>query len=199
LIQHIVDTFKSMRQKLANQASKSKINEHCRQSSNNELHHYNAVRSRSAGVKTRRDRMPRLHLDSLSVIIHADDRQRGSLRSNASRLDPEPRTAPRQDYETQPFIAALPACCRPLAGGGEDRVRPQRIRALGDIDLEVAAKLDTGAKTASLSARDIKRFKRNGESWVRFYLAIDAAHSHPIERPWPASARSSAAPATTTR
>ncbi|UVJ42411.1 ATP-dependent zinc protease [Pseudomonas sp. LS1212] len=54
---------------------------------------------------------------------------------------------------------------------------------LADIDLEVAAKLDTGAKTASLSARDIKRFKRNGESWVRFYLAIDAAHSHPIERP----------------
>lgn len=54
---------------------------------------------------------------------------------------------------------------------------------LAGIDLEVAAKLDTGAKTASLSARDIKRFKRNGESWVRFYLAIDAAHSHPIERP----------------
>ncbi|KTC36599.1 MAG: ATP-dependent zinc protease [Pseudomonas sp.] len=54
---------------------------------------------------------------------------------------------------------------------------------LSGIDLEVAAKLDTGAKTASLSARDIKRFKRNGESWVRFYLAIDTAHSHPIERP----------------
>ncbi|MDE1165601.1 MAG: ATP-dependent zinc protease [Pseudomonas sp.] len=54
---------------------------------------------------------------------------------------------------------------------------------LSDIDLEVAAKLDTGAKTASLSARDIKRFKRDGESWVRFYLAIDAAHEHPIERP----------------
>ena len=31
---------------------------------------------------------------------------------------------------------------------------------LAGIDLEVAAKLDTGAKTASLSARDIKRFKR---------------------------------------
>ena len=54
---------------------------------------------------------------------------------------------------------------------------------LAGIDLEVAAKLDTGAKTASLSARDIKRFKRDGESWVRFYLAIDTAHSHPIERP----------------
>lgn len=54
---------------------------------------------------------------------------------------------------------------------------------LSDIDLQVAAKLDTGAKTASLSARDIKRFKRNGETWVRFYLAIDDAHKHPIERP----------------
>ncbi|MDY7560536.1 ATP-dependent zinc protease [Pseudomonas sp. 10B1] len=55
--------------------------------------------------------------------------------------------------------------------------------ALSDIDLEVAAKLDTGAKTASLSARDITRFRRNGERWVRFYLAIDDAHTHPIEKP----------------
>ncbi|UTW07580.1 retropepsin-like aspartic peptidase RloA [Pseudomonas benzenivorans] len=54
---------------------------------------------------------------------------------------------------------------------------------LNDLDLEVAAKLDTGAKTASLSARDIRRFKRDDETWVQFYLAIDEAHEHPIERP----------------
>ncbi|AYC32700.1 ATP-dependent zinc protease [Pseudomonas cavernae] len=54
---------------------------------------------------------------------------------------------------------------------------------LADFDQQVAAKLDTGAKTASLSARDIKRFKRDGETWVRFYLAIDDAQSHPFERP----------------
>ncbi|KPX29710.1 putative ATP-dependent zinc protease [Pseudomonas coronafaciens pv. coronafaciens] len=54
---------------------------------------------------------------------------------------------------------------------------------LTDIDVEVAAKLDTGAKTASLSARDIKHFKRNGESWVRFYVATDRKHVHPVERP----------------
>ena len=52
-----------------------------------------------------------------------------------------------------------------------------------DISIEVAAKLDTGAKTASLSARDIERFKRDGEPWVRFYLAIDDSHKHPIEKP----------------
>lgn len=55
--------------------------------------------------------------------------------------------------------------------------------SLDDLDLEVAAKLDTGAKTASLSARDIKRFKRDGETWVRFYLAIADAHEKAIERP----------------
>lgn len=55
--------------------------------------------------------------------------------------------------------------------------------ALPELDLQVPAKLDTGAQTASLSATDITRFKRDGETWVRFYLAIDSAHSHPIERP----------------
>ncbi|WXL27853.1 ATP-dependent zinc protease [Ectopseudomonas mendocina] len=54
---------------------------------------------------------------------------------------------------------------------------------LVDFDLRLAAKLDTGAKTASLSARDITRFKRNGETWVRFNLAVDSTHTSSIERP----------------
>ncbi len=55
--------------------------------------------------------------------------------------------------------------------------------ALPAFDLEVQAKLDTGAQTASISARDIERFTRSGKNWVRFYLAIDEAHSRPIELP----------------
>lgn len=54
---------------------------------------------------------------------------------------------------------------------------------IADIDMHMTAKLDTGAKTASLSARDIERFKRDGKSWVRFYLALDEAHEHAIELP----------------
>lgn len=54
---------------------------------------------------------------------------------------------------------------------------------LPEIDLDVPAKLDTGAVTASLSARDISYFTRDGQRWVRFYLAIDKAHAHPIEKP----------------
>ncbi len=54
---------------------------------------------------------------------------------------------------------------------------------IADIDMHMSAKLDTGAKTASLSARDIERFKRDGESWVRFYLALDEASEHLYELP----------------
>lgn len=55
--------------------------------------------------------------------------------------------------------------------------------SISAIDLKIEAKLDTGAQTASLSARDIRRFKRDGESWVEFYLAIDEAHDNKIELP----------------
>ncbi|MFO3664389.1 ATP-dependent zinc protease [Pseudomonas amygdali] len=54
---------------------------------------------------------------------------------------------------------------------------------LPEIDLEVPAKLDTGAETASLSAHKIKYFKRNGERWVSFSLAIDGSHTRVIEQP----------------
>lgn len=85
----------------------------------------------------------------------------------------------------EPF--ALLFCCALLPGlsfAAEKTVYGlNEYISLSDLDMEVAAKLDTGAKTASLSARDIKRFKRDGETWVRFYLAIDDAHQHPIERP----------------
>ena len=35
-----------------------------------------------------------------------------------------------------------------------------------EFGLEIAAKLDTGAQTASLSARDIERFKKDGKTWT---------------------------------
>ena len=54
---------------------------------------------------------------------------------------------------------------------------------IADLDMHMAAKLDTGAKTASLSARDIEHFKRDGKAWVRFYLALDEAHERAFELP----------------
>ena len=41
---------------------------------------------------------------------------------------------------------------------------------LREAGFELKAKLDTGAETSSLDAVDIRRFKRGGESWVRFTI-----------------------------
>lgn len=39
--------------------------------------------------------------------------------------------------------------------------------------VEVKAKLDSGALTSSLDARDIERFDKEGEEWVRFRLKLE--------------------------
>ena len=59
--------------------------------------------------------------------------------------------------------------------------------ALPEIGGEVLkAKMDTGALTASLSAKDIETFTRDGEEWVRFRLATKDAsnkvYEHKIAR-----------------
>nr|WP_189672808.1 ATP-dependent zinc protease [Pseudomonas taiwanensis] len=47
--------------------------------------------------------------------------------------------------------------------------------ALPEIGETLKAKMDTGAYTASLSAKDIELFTRDGEEWVRFRLATKDA------------------------
>ena len=48
------------------------------------------------------------------------------------------------------------------------------------------AKMDTGALTASLSAKDIEKFTRDGDDWVRFRLATKGAdgkvYEHKVSR-----------------
>jgi len=55
-----------------------------------------------------------------------------------------------------------------------------------EIGETLQAKMDTGALTASLSAKDIEMFKRDGENWVRFRLATkgasDKVYEHKVAR-----------------
>nr|WP_298147330.1 ATP-dependent zinc protease [uncultured Pseudomonas sp.] len=60
--------------------------------------------------------------------------------------------------------------------------RYEKIR-LPQIGKTLEAKMDTGAKTTSLSARDIERFQRDGEPWVRFRLASENADDTLFEQP----------------
>lgn len=52
---------------------------------------------------------------------------------------------------------------------------------VSDLDIHIPAKLDTGATTSSISAINIKRFKRKGQSWVRFNLAFEGAPNKTFE------------------
>lgn len=55
----------------------------------------------------------------------------------------------------------------------------------------VSAKLDSGAKTSSIHAENLERFKKDGESWVRFQLVLDDADdkTHRIDMELPVARR----------
>ena len=94
----------------------------------------------------------------------------------------------------KPQLPALPIHrrTRPERSRRKDGLRPERIRAHQRPGHPAGHGSTPAHKTASLSARDIKRFKRDGETWVRFYLATDNADDTPIGSPGAGSARSSA-------
>ena len=78
-------------------------------------------------------------------------------------------------------LLALPAFAdEPTLYGRYEHIK------VAEIGKTLPAKMDTGAMTASLSARDIEQFKRDGEDWVRFRLAVDGAedtvYEHPLVR-----------------
>ncbi|MDX1564000.1 MAG: ATP-dependent zinc protease [Phycisphaeraceae bacterium] len=47
------------------------------------------------------------------------------------------------------------------------------------IDLSLPARVDTGAASSSIDARDIETFERDGEKWVRFTVP-----ARPLDRPF---------------
>ena len=73
-------------------------------------------------------------------------------------------------------LAALPVmAAEPTLYGRYEYIQ------LPEIGETFKAKMDTGALTASLSARDIELFKRDGDDWVRFRLATKDADSKVYE------------------
>ena len=54
-------------------------------------------------------------------------------------------------------------------------------------DFEVKAKLDTGAKTSSIHAKNIESYKKDGERWVKFTLVLKdkkgGLHEIVLDRP----------------
>ncbi|GHC34597.1 ATP-dependent zinc protease family protein [Aidingimonas halophila] len=61
-----------------------------------------------------------------------------------------------------------------VAAAGDDKtfgwVEKTTVEPWG---VEVKAKLDSGALTSSMDARDIERFEKDGEEWVRFRIELE--------------------------
>ncbi|MGH8380651.1 ATP-dependent zinc protease family protein [Pseudomonas sp.] len=72
----------------------------------------------------------------------------------------------------KPVLALLALLALPVMAAEPTLYGRYEYIALPEFGGEtLKAKMDTGALTASLSAKDIKLFTRDGEDWVRFRLA----------------------------
>lgn len=74
------------------------------------------------------------------------------------------------------LLLLLPLLALPAFAAKEPTLygRYEYIKVM-EVGQTFKAKMDTGALTASLSAKDIQRFSRDGEDWVRFRLASQGA------------------------
>ncbi|MCO7514218.1 ATP-dependent zinc protease [Pseudomonas guariconensis] len=75
----------------------------------------------------------------------------------------------------KPLLALLSLLALPVMAAEPTLYGRYEYITLPEIGETLKAKMDTGALTASLSARDIERFTRDGEQWVRFRLATKDA------------------------
>jgi hypothetical protein len=80
--------------------------------------------------------------------------------------------------------ASVLACAGSAVAAGPDIFGWAEPVVLVETGFELEAKLDTGAETSSLDAIDIRRFRRRGESWVRFTVEDhDQGEVIRLERP----------------
>lgn len=81
----------------------------------------------------------------------------------------------------KPLIALLGLLSLPVMAAEPTLYGRYENIGLPEIGQTLKAKMDTGALTASLSARDIEQFTRDGEDWVRFRLATKDADNKVYE------------------
>lgn len=79
-------------------------------------------------------------------------------------------------------VWAAPAVAREAGGGLVVAGWIERV-ALPERGLELEAKLDTGADTSSVDAREIERFRKGGARYARFTIAAGDGRAVRIEAP----------------
>lgn len=86
----------------------------------------------------------------------------------------------------KPALLLLSLLALPVLAAEPDIYGRYEYIQVMEIGETFKAKMDTGALTASLSAKDIQTFTRDGDDWVRFRLAVkgggDKVYEHKIAR-----------------
>lgn len=102
-------------------------------------------------------------------VLVADVREVGSLlrhlRADIERLE-------HSQAENEPLVITQECAADELGLANKAVVGRSEWIGLPDVGTYLKARVDSGANTSSLSARDITRFERDGANWVRFRLGL---------------------------
>lgn len=101
----------------------------------------------------------------------------------ASAVDAMPRDAEPEDVTGA--VARQDKACSPEVSSNGDMLLVGELEQvwLQNLQLALPARIDTGAETASLDARSIEIFERDGRRWVRFeILHPESGEPLPMER-----------------
>lgn len=74
------------------------------------------------------------------------------------------------------------AVARPVSSDPVQVYGWREMVKIGDLELKLAAKLDTGALTSSIHAEEKELFERDGKKWVRFIVTDPGENNSPRNR-----------------
>lgn len=87
---------------------------------------------------------------------------------------------PEVEQFTVPACSPVETIAVPIDGSAKMLVGQLEQVWLQNLELALPARIDTGAETASLDAREIELFERNSEKWVRFEI-VHPQRGEPIQ------------------
>ena len=147
------------------------------------------------GVSERIDRLAE-ELAGLSTGLEAAREEQQALAGNVATLQASLAGVPAMLEAMEKSVAAeqttpalVPAsACEPAENAdgleGKQLVGRREDVWVEDLQLALTARIDTGAETASLDARNIREFERDGDEWVRFDIVHpETGEPLTLERP----------------
>lgn len=116
--------------------------------------------------------------DNATQAVNSDGQNTSGLSPKERNPNVKPMPMPTVEPKTEaPATEMLKSADGKLILGQKEWVH------LEGLDVNVVARVDTGATTSSISAIDVVPFERDGKKWVKFKLSHDGRESKELELP----------------